>query len=204
MATIRLCDWFKTRIEKDAPTFKITIEQDLDASPVVFTFEVSEEGKKALLDQLEGEDAPGSVRVVHRDAPPPSPAVAPPGAHIEVSSDPFTPGPGSMPQPIQGNGDDLSMPNTSVTNDDVPPLEIPELSAKKKLKMPTPAQADKVIEESTRFEEGGLPALTVGGKKQKEAMRKLREIEAKKEQELQRKAPGGINVGDMRNKPRYH
>lgn len=204
MATIRLCDWFKTRIEKDAPTFKITIEQDLDASPVVFTFEVGEEGKKALLDQLEGESAPNAVRVMHRDAPPPPLTVAPPGIDIEVPGDPFSPGPGSMPQPIPGNGDDLSMPNTSVTDDDVPPLETPIVSAKKKLRMPTPAQADKVIQESTRFDEGGLPALTMGGKEQKAAMRKLRKIEAKKEEDAQRRAPGGINIGDMKSKPGYH
>ena len=183
MATIRLCDWFKTRIEKDAPTFKVTVD---DA-----TFEVSKEGMQALLDQLGGESAPNAVRVVHRDAPPPSLTVAPPGVHIGAPSDPFSPGPGSPPQPEQAD-------------DDVPPLEIPELHPKKKLKLPTPAQADKVIQESTRFEEGGLPALTMGGRQQKEAMRKLREIEAKKEQDAQRRAPGGVNIGDMRSKPGYH
>ncbi|MHA2063521.1 MAG: hypothetical protein ACXABY_03975 [Candidatus Thorarchaeota archaeon] len=188
MATIRLCDWFKTRIEKDAPTFKVTVD---DAE-----FEVSAAGKDAIIGQLEGENTPDVARVVYRDTPPPPLTVAPPGIDIVVPGDPFDPGPGSMPQPVQANSDD--------GDDDVPPLEIPELHPKKKLKMPTPAQADKVIEESTRFEEGGLPALTMGGKKQKEAMRKLREIEAKKQQELQRRAPGGVNIGDMRNKPGYN
>jgi hypothetical protein len=97
------------------------------------------------------------------------------------------------------------MPNASAMDDDVPPLEIPE-STRRKFRMPTPAQADKVIEASTKFEEGSLPALTMGGKKQKEAMRKLRAIEAKKEEELQRSARGGINVNatDIRNKPGFY
>ena len=153
MATIRLCDWTKERLAKDEDTFKVVVGDQ--------EFEVGEEGKKIILDQLEGEDAPQAEKVVYREAPPPLLREGVPGVDIEVPGDPFETGPGSMPHPVQGNGDDLSMPNTTAGDDDVARLEVPE-DTKKRLKMPTPAQADKVIEDSTHFEEGGLPALTMG------------------------------------------
>lgn len=202
MATIRLCDWTKERLGKEEKSYSVVIEGD--------QFEVGEAGLKAMLEQLEGEDAPevGPIRekIVYREAPPSPLAAAPPGIDVEVTGDPFEPGPGSAPQPIQGNADDVSAPNTAeAQTGDVIPLEIPELNAKTRLKMPTSAQADKVIQESTRFEEGGLPSLTMGGKRQKEAMRKLRAIEEKKEQELKRSAHKGINVGgDVRSKPGFY
>ena len=196
MATIRLCDWTKERLVKDEDTFKVMVGDQ--------EFEVGEEGKKIILDQLEGEDAPQVQKVVYREAPPPQLVAGEPGIDIEVPGDPFETGPGSMPRPVQGNKDDLSMPNTSGGDDNVPPLEVPE-DTKKRLKMPTPAQADKVIADSTHFEEGGLPALTMGGKEQKAAMKKLRAIEEKKEDELQRSARGGVRVStNVRNKPGFY
>jgi len=202
MATIRLCDWTKERLGKEEESYSVVVEGN--------QFEVGEAGMKALLEQLEGEDAPevGPVRekVVYREAPPASLEAAPPGIDIEVPTAPFETGPSSMPQVVQGNADDVSTPNTAEAQGSVPPLEIPDISAKKRLKMPTPAQADKVIADSTRFEEGSLPALTMGAKKQKEARRKLAEIEAKKEEAEQRSARGGIRVGgsDVKNKPGFY
>ncbi len=215
MATIRLCDWTKARLGKDEKSYNITIggfETDGDGDVDEHEFEVGVVGMKALLKQLEGEEAPGVLevkiveKIVKREAPPPSLiGVAPGGLDVEVSGEPFEPGPSSMPQPVQGNADDLSMPNTAVGDDGVPPIEIPVISAKKRLAMPTAAQRDKIIAESTVFEEGSLPSLTMGGQKQKEAMRKLRAIEAQKEKELQRSARGGVRVNtDIRDKPGYH
>jgi hypothetical protein len=78
-------------------------------------------------------------------------------------------------------------------DDDVPPLEIPD-NPRQRFKKPTPAQADKVVNESTKFDEGSLPALTMGAKAQKEAMRKLRELEDEAEAKVRRKAPEGVNL----------
>jgi hypothetical protein len=206
MATIRLCDWTKERLAKDEEAQTVTIGEH--------EFEVGEAGLKALLKQLEGEEAPGQPevqvieKIVEREAPPPPlQAAAPGGLDIEVSGDPFTPGPSSMPQPPMGGGEPpvtTTAAASPASDDGVPPIEIPA-DTRKKFKMPTSAQADKVIADSTVFEEGSLPSLTMGGKKQKEAMKKLRAIEAQKEKDLQRSARGGVRVNtDIRDKPGYY
>ena len=207
MATIRLCDWTKERLGKDEEAYEVIVGNN--------KFEVGEMGLQALLDQLEGEEAPGQPKVqiiekiVEREAPPPPLIGASPGGlDVEVKGDPFEPGPSSMPQPPMGGGDGGSEPPVTVltpdNNDGVPRIEIPD-DTKKKFRMPTVAQSDKVIADSTRFEEGGLPSLTMGGKSQKEAMRKLRAIEAQKEKDLQRSARGGIRVNsDIKDKPGYY
>ncbi len=202
MATIRLCDWTKERLGKDEEVYRITIAEH--------EFEVGETGMEALLSQLDGEEAPGQPKVqivekiVEREAPPPSLTGASPGGlDVKVQGDPFEPGPNSMPQPPMGDGG--SKPSaTADDNNGIPRIEIPD-DTRKKLRTPTSAQADKVIEDSTRFEEGSLPSLTMGGKKQKEAMKKLRVIEAQKEKDLQRSARGGIRVNsDLRDKPGFY
>lgn len=204
MATIRLCDWTKERLAKDEQAYTVTVGEH--------EFEVGEAGMKLLLSQLEGEEAPGQPevkiveKVVEREAPPPPlQAASPGGLDIEVSGDPFDPGPSSMPQPPMGGAEPpVATPAASPVDDGVPPLEIPD-DTRKKFKMPTPAQADKIIADSTVFEEGSLPSLTMGGKKQKAAMKKLREIEAQKEKDLQRSARGGVRVNtDIRDKPGYY
>jgi len=194
MARIIICDYLKQPLKKDDPTFVV----DIDGKE----FEVGEEGKRLLLEQLEGETAPQdnktTVRVIetptHRDPVPPGLVPALPGIDIEVQGDPFDAGPGSMPQPVMN-----VMPD-----DDVPPLEFPE-NPTNRLKMPTPVQADKVVLESTKFDEGSLPSLTMGARAQKEAMRKLRALETKQEDKLKRKAPPGVNVNaEPGSQPGYY
>lgn len=207
MATIRLCDWTKERLGKDEEAHKVTVGEH--------EFEVGEEGMKALLGQLEGETAPGQPvvkvveKIVEREAPPPPLVGAPPGGlDVEVRGDPFEPGPASMPQPPMGGGGEPPVTTAAAaspaSDDGVPPIEIPD-DTRKRFRTPTVAQSDRVIQESTRFEEGNLPSLTMGGKKQKEAMKKLRAIEAQKEKDLQRSARGGIRVNtDIREKPGFY
>ncbi len=96
---ITLCDYLKTPI-KDDQVFAVVVDGN--------EFEVGQAGKKALLKQLEGEDAPGTPkvevveRVVHRDAPPPPlQSVDPGGVQIQVTDEPFDGGPSSMPEPTQ-------------------------------------------------------------------------------------------------------
>jgi len=191
MARIIICDYLKQPLKKDDPTFVVVVDGN--------EFEVGEEGKGLLLKQLEGETAPLDNKkvdpiVVVRDPVPPGLTPAVPGIDIEVPGDPFDTGPGSMPQPVMG-----AMPG-----DDVPPLEFPD-NPTKKLKMPTPVQADKVVLESTKFEEGSLPALTMGARAQKEAMRKLRALESTQEDKLKRKAPPGVNVNaELGDRPGYY
>ncbi len=197
MATIRLCDWFKTRIAKDEETFKVMIGEE--------EFEVSEEGFITLIDYLKGEEPPEATRtvevevevekIVYRDAPLDATM---PVIDMPVSDDPFSPGPSSMPQPPQAGVE----PEPA---QDLEPIQIPE-DVTKRLRPPTKAQAEEVIRTATKFEQGSLPALTVGGKAQREASRKLRAVETKQAEALQRrgKSQGGFNVGDdVTNKPGY-
>tara|TARA_R110000822_G_scaffold88608_7_gene205212 strand:- start:613 stop:1206 length:594 start_codon:yes stop_codon:yes gene_type:complete len=188
MATIKLCDWTKERIGKDEPTFRVTVEED--------SFEVSDAGMTAIMNQLEGEDAPGAPkievveRVVHRDAPPPPlQSVGPGGVQVQVSDEPFDAGPSSAPEPAQA----ALTPAGPV--DAVPEdlLEIPD-DPKKRFKTPSKLLAQRIVDEATRFEEGTLPALTVGNKQQRDAAKRLRDQENKQEENLRRKAGRDFNV----------
>lgn len=199
MATIRLCDWTKERLAKDAPTFEIAIDGQ--------TFEVGEAGRNAILEQLEGENAPGQprVQVVERtvEAAPTQPAAAP-LINVETNDDPFEPGPGSMPQmPMaeQAAAEDGVIPEPE---DGVPRIEIPE-DTKKRLPMPTEAQSDKVIRESVVFEEGTLSALNPGGKGRQQAVKKLAQKETVEERNYMNQGRGGINVGSAhKDDPRFY
>ena len=188
MATIKLCDWTKERIGKDEPTYRVTVEED--------TFEVSDAGMTAIMNQLEGEDAPGTPqvkvveRVVHRDAPPPPlESVGPGGVQTQVSDEPFDAGPSSAPEPPQAA-------LTPVDPVDVSPenlLEIPD-DPKKRFKTPSKLLAQRIVDEATRFEEGTLPALTVGNQQQRDASKRLKAQEDKQEDSLRRKAGRDFNV----------
>tara|TARA_R110000824_G_scaffold208303_3_gene393890 strand:- start:81 stop:674 length:594 start_codon:yes stop_codon:yes gene_type:complete len=188
MATIKLCDWTKERIGKDEPTYRVTVEED--------TFEVSDAGMTAIMNQLEGEDAPGTPqvkvveRVVHRDAPPPPlESVGPGGVQVQVADDPFDAGPSSAPEPIQ-------TALTPADPVDVAPedlLEIPD-DPKKRFKTPSKVLAQRIVEEATKFPEGTLPALTVGNKQQRDAAKRLKAQEDKQEDSLRRKAGRDFNV----------
>lgn len=200
MATIKLCDWTKERIGKGEETFTITIGDEGDATHV---FEVSDTGMKALLGQLEGEDAPGTPkveiveRVVHRDAPPPPlEGVGPGGVQIQVADEPFDSGPSSAPQPAQAAPAPLDP--ASMNPDDL--LEIPE-DPKKRLKTPSKVLAQRIIEEATKFPEGTLPALTVGNQQQRDASKRLKTQEDKQEESLRRRGGRDFNVNQSPRNP---
>ena len=197
MATIRVCDWTKKVLTKDEPVTTVTIGDK--------EFEVGIEGMTLLTEQLEGEQEPNAPvikeveKVVYRDMPPaPLEAVSPGGLDIEVSGDPFDAGPSTMPMPVQGNGGAPPPPVATAAaqydDDDVPPLEIPVVHPTKRLRMPTPAQGDKILRESQRFEEGGLPALSRGASAHKQARERLKQIEALKAQEAKRSGGRNVNV----------
>ena len=196
MATIKLCDWTKERIGKDEPTHVVTVDDK--------QFEVGEAGMKAILDQLEGEDAPGTPkvkvveRVVEREAPPPPlQAATPGGVQIQVDDEPFDGGPSSAPQPAQAA---LTPAAPDAAPEDLPPeelLEIPD-DTKKRLRAPSPKLAQRIVEEATKFDEGTLPALTMGNRQQRDAMKKLKELEDREEKKLRRSAGSDVNVGERR------
>jgi hypothetical protein len=170
MARLIICDYLKTPLKKDDKTFVVVVDGQ--------EFEVGSEGMKALLEQLEGDTPPHGVGVTAPLVTPPkgsSGQVAAIGVHVDDTPLPAQ----DVPQPMM--------------DDDVPPLEIPD-NPRQRFKKPTPAQADKVVNESTKFDEGSLPALTMGAKAQKEAMRKLRELEDEAEAKVRRKAPEGVNL----------
>jgi len=188
MATIKLCDWTKERIGKNDPTYKVTVEEE--------TFEVSDAGMTAIMNQLQGEDAPGTPkvefveRVVHRDAPPPPlQSVGPGGVQVQVDDEPFDAGPSSAPEPAQAALTPADP--ASAAPEDL--LEIPD-DPKKRLRTPSKILAQRIVDEATKFEEGTLAALTVGNKQQRDAAKRLRELEDKQEESLRRKAGRDFNV----------
>jgi len=200
MATIKLCDWTKQRLPKDEQVYVVSVGE--------VEFEVGEEGKRLLLEQLEGNAELGTPkvevveRVVEREAPPPGlqPA-APGGVQIEVKDDPFSPGPTSMPEPPQA-----AQPPQAVPADMDPEmlLDIPD-DPKQRLRVPPAKLAQRIIEEATKFEEGTLPALTMGAQQQREAMKKLKALEGKQEEAMRRRAPKGVNINaDVRDKSGYY
>lgn len=202
MAMIRLCDWTKKQLDKDDLVFEITIEGE---DGETLQYEVGDEGRTAILNQLNGADVPNNAKVqvvekiILRDPPPEGLISATPGIDAQVTDNPFDPGPASMPSAPQGNGDDLSMPigddlsMPNMSDDGVPPIEIPA-DVKQRLRTPSREQQAKVVAESTKFAEGSLPALTRGGAEQIAAVKRLREIEADKDKELQRSTSDGVKV----------
>lgn len=183
MATIRVCDWTKRRLSKGDATYSITIDNQ--------TFEVGEEGKKFILSQLEGEL---EIESPKQEAPQPrNPA---PEGLIEGSNEVGLDLP-SSDEPF-GESEKNVAPQTEDVTEDMPAFEIPE-DVKKGLKMPPKAVADKIMKEATKFEEGSLPSLTVGSKKQKNAQKKLRELEEAQELKLKRKAGKDIRLNSRIN-----
>jgi hypothetical protein len=190
MATIRVCDYTKKILAKGEDVFTIDIE---GIEGEVHKFEIGLEGKNLLLEHLEGDSEPGVMirtieKIVYRDAPPDTLQAAMPGLDIEVKDDPFDTGPSSMPQPAMGH-DEAPSPL-----DDVPPIEIP--AGHQRIKS-TPAQRDKVVQESRRFEHGTLPALTAGGRAQREADARLRAGKDKDTRQLNRLGGDGIRLKDL-------
>lgn len=188
MATIRVCDWTKERLAKDEEAYEITIDGQ--------TFEVGEKGKKAILGQLEGDEAPRAPQVVERvvkggQAPQAAPAAQP--IVVQEGAE-HQPGPGSMPQPPMANIEDIPEDELIV---------IPE-DTKRRLPAPTKKQTDRVLRESVVFEEGTLPSLNAGGAR-KTAVKKLASKESVSERDYMNQGRGGIRIGRSHlDDPRFH
>lgn len=186
MATIRLCDWTKERLSSDEEAFVVTIGDQ--------EFEVGEKGREALLKQLEGDEPPGVPKViekvVEREAPPPPLQAAQPGG-IQIQSDsPFEPGPNSMPEPPQAQAAPQEQPQAATSEET---LDVPE-DTRKPLRKPSASLAKRIVEEATIFEEGSLPSLTMGAAAQREALRKLRELEESQNDKLRRRVQKGVRI----------
>jgi len=190
MATVRFCDYTKKRLGSSEETFLIAIEDK--------EFEVSAEGKDALISHLEADELPAMTVVAAPPVPvPAAPIVAAPPApliNVETAGDAFAPGPGSAPQPEQSVVGEPGI--VEQTTDDRPPiqLEIPE-NPKKRLGLPSKATYERVIEDATRFEEGTLSALTPG-KARKKAGQRLRDVESDQENALKRQGGSQVNVNN--------
>ena len=193
MAIIKLCDWTKKRIPSDEETTIVTIGKA--------EFEVGLEGMEMLIGQLEGENAPDAPKieyrekVVYREAPPDSLQAAAPG--LDIADGGFDAGPTSMPSPPQAIVGDETLEDPVPVQDAV---DIIPDTPTQKLRMPSKAQADQVVAESTRFAEGGLASLTVGNPAQRQANRQLKAIQAEENAKAERKTGGEFNVGFNNNR----
>jgi len=153
MATIRLCDWTKKRLAKDAQTHTLILGGN--------EYEISDEALAQIKARLEGDEAPQAPAPVRVALP-----VAVPVVRVEANQEApaaadEVPAPALAPQPVGV----------------VPPIAIPA-STWERLPVPTPAQADSVLADSVRFEEGTLRALTPG-KARSGAQEKLKNWEEK-------------------------
>ncbi len=193
MATIKLCDWTKERLGKNEDTHVVVVGDQ--------EFEVGEEGRQLLLKQLEGDETLGVVEEAApappsepREPPPPSlQASQPGGVQIQVADEPFEPGPSSMPESPRANHSEAPVEPVDLADEDPSNLlEIPD-DPKRRFRVPTAKLAERIIDEATRFEEGTLPSLTVGAKQQRDASKRLKALEAKQEEKLQRRAGENVN-----------
>lgn len=162
MATIRLCDWTKKRLAKDAQTHTLILGGN--------EYEISDEALAQIKARLEGDEAPQAPAPV-RVAPP----VAAPVVSVEANQEaPDAPEPTPAPQAV------------------VPPIAIPA-STRERLPVPTTAQADSVIADSVRFQEGTLGALTPG-RSRAVAQEKLKSRWEDKFEDTQRPLPDRARV----------
>jgi len=167
MATIRLCDWTKKRLAKDAQTHTLILGGN--------EYEISDEALAQIKARLEGDEvlqAPTPVRIVT--------PVAAPVVSVEANQEaPATPGDVLEPTPAPQAGS-------------VPPIAIPA-STRERLPVPTTAQADSVIADSVRFQEGTLRALTPG-KARSAAQEKLKSQWEDRFEDTQRPLPDRARV----------
>ncbi len=192
MATIKLCDWTKKRLGKNEDTHVVTIGDK--------EFEVGDEGREFLLKQLEGESAFGmqiatpplrtlSPPKPKEPAPAPLQGAQPGGMQIQVTEEPFEPGPGSIPETPMASTPEPIAPEDMDPSD---LLEIPD-DPKRRFKIPSVKLAERIIDEATRFNEGSLPSLTMGAREQKDASKRLRVLEEKEEDKIRRRAGSDVN-----------
>lgn len=188
MAVVRFCDWLKTRLGANEQTVTLTVGDK--------EFEISPRAAQELLARLEADELPQAPALhfppgVRAPAPQEQPiqqiAPPPPPLDIQIEADPFDAGPGSMPEPVQGQDADPSQ---------LVQLEIPD-DPKKRLGTPSRETFERVMREAKRFEPGTLPTLAPGGKARQLANQRLQEIESRKEQDLRKQAGGDVNIKSM-------
>jgi hypothetical protein len=141
MATIKTCDWTKKRLAKDEETFTLILNG--------MEYEISTEALAELKARLEGDEVPLTRQVTTKPLrlATPTPHVAAPSIDDE-------------PNEAAPTASDEALEPMQVANA-VPAIAIPA-STRERLPVPTTAQADSVIADSVRFEEGTLRALTPG------------------------------------------
>lgn len=161
MATIRVCDWTKKQIATTAQTVKLMVGSR--------AYEISEAAATEMIGRLESDVVPPQAAPLQVVNGPAARHVAEPdiGINIETEGDPFEGDPEQEPM-----GEPVKLPVPAAN-----PLPIPE-SIKQKLPLPSPAQADQVVAESTKFKEGTLKTLTPG-KNRNLAQQRLAAREAK-------------------------
>lgn len=142
MATIKTCDWTKKRLGKNEQTHTLIVSGN--------EYEISDEALAEIKARLEGDEVPEGVVEAPVRAPQTA-RVAPP---VVAASDDTEPNEAALDNQEQA-------PQAPRIHPNVPPLTVPA-STKERLPMPTPAQAETVIAESVRFQEGTLRALTPG------------------------------------------
>jgi len=187
MATIKLCDWTKKRLTDNEPTFKVSITDD--EAKTASEFEVGEEGMKQILEQMQSDVS--LTQPILRVTAPPSPSRPAPQIVVAHPRQPVEhiPAPNSMPQPPMAQQEEVQGEAPVLAPGEVvAPIEFPE-SPLRPLPMPSVKQRQQVIEESTKFEEGTLGALS-HPKKRKEAAKKLRSLESDTEGNFRRNQGG--------------
>ena len=148
MAQITTCDWTKKRLGKNDETFTLTIDGK--------EYEVCAEALAEIKARLEADEAPSATL----QFPPGVRAVTPPAAPVAAaeSNQDEPEALDEVPAPAQPTGP-------------IPPITIPA-SIRERLPVPTISQADSVLADSKKFDEGTLRALTPG-KARKAAQEKL-------------------------------
>lgn len=153
MATIKLCDYTKKRLAANEATFKLVLNGK--------EYEISASALQEIQTRLDSDEAPPSRVVATK---PIKQTTQPEHELLNVEApSPF----GGKTEP--GLLDDTPRPSA-------PPIAIPA-STKERLPLPTVAQVDAVVAESTRFSEGTLTVLTPG-KHRNMAQQKLAAKEA--------------------------
>jgi hypothetical protein len=144
MATIRTCDWTKKRLAKNEQTHTLILGGN--------EYEICDEALAEMKARLESDEPLWTPTLTRITTPVAAPIIGEATNQEPTASQEAAPVP--APAPI------------------VTPVPIPA-SIRERLPVPTPAQADAVLTESARFQEGTLNTLT-NGKARLEAQKLLR------------------------------
>lgn len=180
MANVQICDWLKTIIPGGEPVHKIEVDGK--------SFEICEAAKKEIFDRLEGD-----IQTVSSQAPPTNrpPFKAPDENPVNqrVNENPFEEGPEEQSQAVQAPIELNEFDDDSI---------IPE-DPRKPFRTPSVRTAQRVIQESTKFEQGTLGSLNAG-RARAEAQRRLAERDTEIEGNLKRRLPSDINFNMDNNR----